>query len=108
MHTSSVGTKLASERMELIANLIDNARTRSRLATQMTVTEDVFERDEINLVLDRKASEFARARDWLLNSGLDKREQAIMQEIAGFTGPALNIQRKEKVVQFAPFLTIPT
>jgi diguanylate cyclase (GGDEF)-like protein/PAS domain S-box-containing protein len=94
MHTSSIGTKLASERMEAIANLIDVARTRSRLATQMTLTEDVFERDEINLMLDRKAAEFARARDWLLKSGLDKREQAIMQGIAGFTGPALNIQRR--------------
>lgn len=94
MHTSTSTNKLASERMEAIANLIEIARTRSRLANQMTLTEDIFERDEINLVLDREATHFVRARDWLMKSGLDDSEQAIMQQIAGYTGPALDLQRK--------------
>ena len=91
-HASTSATKLAGEKMEAIANLIEIART--RLASQMTLTEDVFERDEISLVLDSEAARFVRTRAWLLASGLDSKERAIMDQIAVFIGPALDLQRK--------------
>ena len=94
MHDSASTTKLASEKMEAIAKLIEIARTRTRLASQMALTEDIFERDEVNLMLDREAANFIRTRDWLLQSGLDKKEQAIMDQIAEFTTPTLDLQRK--------------
>jgi diguanylate cyclase (GGDEF)-like protein/PAS domain S-box-containing protein len=94
MHESTSSSRLASEKMEAITALIETARTRTRLASQMTLTEDLFERDEINLQLDREAANFARMRAWLLESGLDETERRLMDEIAVLTGPTLQMQRR--------------
>ena len=94
IHDSTAAAYLAGEKMEAITNLIEIARTRTRLASEMTLTEDIFERDEINLKLDHEAANFARTRAWLLESGLDATEQRLMDEIATLTGPTLQLQRQ--------------
>lgn len=93
LHGFANTNTLASEKMEAIANLIEIARTRTRLASQMTLTEDPFERDEINLMLDLEASRFFRTRNWLLNSGLDAQERDLMDQLGKLTIPTLERQR---------------
>jgi diguanylate cyclase (GGDEF)-like protein len=91
-HTIKNG-QLAAEKMELIASLIEIARARTRLTNKMTFLEDIFEKDEINLQLDRHASEFAVLRQQLLGLPNTRQELNILESQRNVIKPALYQQR---------------
>ena len=57
-------------KMDMVASMTEIARTRTRLTMEMIHTDDIFERDEINLELDRKATEFSINRQKFFDLGL--------------------------------------
>jgi len=66
-----------SKKMRLNSELMAIARARSRKTLQLIDTEDVFEKDEINLELGKLASRFARARVKVLGGQLEPEEKAL-------------------------------
>ncbi len=91
-HTIKNG-QLAAEKMGLIASLIEIARARTRLTNKMTFIEDIFEKDEINLQLDRHASRFAVLRQELLSLPNTEQELRILESQRNVIKPALYQQR---------------
>jgi len=67
-----------SEKMVVLTQLIETARSRTRLTGQMLITEDVFDRDAIAQKLDIYASRFAILRLKLLSFSLSKTENDIL------------------------------
>ena len=89
-----VGSSRASDKMEIIVNLVETARTRTRLTLQMIHEEDPFVKDEIGLELDKYAAQFARLRAALIKTGLSAEEQHILDNQAEATAPTLALQRQ--------------
>jgi len=69
-----------SNKMRLNSELMAIARSRSRKTLQLIDTEDVFEKDEINLELGKLASRFARVRLLVINGPLRPEEKALYLE----------------------------
>ena len=86
-------SQINSAKMDLVARLMEVARSRTRLTMQMIHTDDIFERDEINLELDRKATEFSIQRQQLFELGLSENELQLFSELDQAVGPALKKQR---------------
>lgn len=84
----------ASDKMALILRLIEVARARSRLMSQMFLEEDVFNRDELNMKLDERATEFTVMRQRLLAMDLDTEEKKILTEQNLVASDTLALQRK--------------
>ena len=93
-HKVIEGSSKASDKMEIIVNLIETARTRTRLTLNMIYEEDVFAKDDINLKLDIYASRFAASRKQLLEMELDQYEKEIIQKQNAVIRPALTWQRQ--------------
>jgi diguanylate cyclase (GGDEF)-like protein len=91
-HTIQDG-ELAVEKMGLIVSMIETARARTRLTNKMTFIEDVFEKDEISMQLDRYASKFAVLRQQLVNLPLTPEERRILESQRNVIKPALQQQR---------------
>ncbi len=72
--------RVAVIKMELIAQLIETARARTHLTSRMAYVTDIFEKDELNQELDRRASRFARLRQALLALEMSSAEQAVLDE----------------------------
>ncbi len=83
-----------ANKMDLVASMSEIARTRTRLTIEMVYTDDIFERDEINLLLDSKASEFSILRQNLIALGLTDRESQILASQGEFIAAALADQRR--------------
>lgn len=83
-----------AKQMDIIALMTDVARTRSRLTMQMVYVDDIFERDEIAMALNTKATEFALLRQSLLETGLTAQDKAILDQQSGFIRIALSHQRQ--------------
>ena len=94
VYSASTAARLAGEKMEVIAILIETARKRTRLATELTLQEDPFERDETSVKLDNEAANFAKGRDWLLATKLSDAERTLIDELGKLTAPALAKQRE--------------
>lgn len=94
LHQTVESGRVAVEKMEVIASLIEIARSRTRLTNKMLHTEDIFERDEIGLQLDRFAAEFARLRNRLLEFPLSTEEEEVLQSQVAAIRPTLVLQRK--------------
>ena len=60
----------------------------------MLHTDDIFDRDAINLELDRLASQFAKQRQDLIALGLSSDEQDILTSQMKAIKPALSLQRE--------------
>jgi len=88
------GSRDASDKMELIVQLIEIARTRTRLTLEMIYEDDSFIKDEIGLQLDIYASRFIQMKTQLTNLGLNPEERAILDEQANSIAPTLALQRK--------------
>ena len=86
-------SQVNSTKMDLVARLMEVARSRTRLTMKMIHTDDIFERDEINLELDRKATEFSINRQKLFELGLSEKELQRFTELDESVGPALRQQR---------------
>lgn len=83
-----------ANKMDIVASMSEIARTRTRLTIEMVYTEDIFERDEINLELDRKASEFSILRQKLFDLGLSDRGTDILISQGKYIASALQDQRR--------------
>lgn len=86
-------SKTVAGKMDLVASLTEVARSRTRLTMRMIHTEDPFERDEIGLELNNKATEFAVLREQLFNLGLSEPEINAFKQLSEYVKPALERQR---------------
>ena len=84
----------ASEKMELIASMIEIARTRSRLTNKMIHSDDLFEKDEISMELNVQATQFSIQRQSLIELGLSDKEQEILDYQREAILPTLALQRQ--------------
>ena len=64
-----------SNKMRLNSELMAIARSRTRKTLQLIDTEDIFEKDDINLELGKLASRFARVRLLVINGPLRAEEK---------------------------------
>lgn len=87
-------SQTVTQKMTIISKLMETARTRTRLTMQMIHTEDIFDRDEINIELDRKAAEFAHDRATLMELGLTDKEKQQFEILNNLIRPALAGQRE--------------
>lgn len=86
--------QIASIKMNLVASLIETARTRTRLTHALIHSRDPFEKDEIGLQLDIQASRFAQYRNRLLELGLSAEELAILEAQKPAVQKTLTEQRR--------------
>ena len=86
-------SQINSAKMDLVAQLMEIARSRTRLTMEMIHTDDIFERDEINLELDRKATEFTLTRQNFFELGLSEHELQYFTDLDQAIKPALQQQR---------------
>ncbi len=68
-----------TRKMQLSTELMEMARARTLLTSQIIDTEDVFEQDVLNMELESYASEFSRLRTELLSMELDEEEKDILE-----------------------------
>jgi len=83
-----------SNKMRLNSELMAIARSRTRKTLQLIDTEDVFEKDEINLELGKLASRFARVRLLVLNGQLRPEEKMLYLEQEKIVPVILPAQRE--------------
>ncbi|MDJ0880410.1 MAG: EAL domain-containing protein [Gammaproteobacteria bacterium] len=81
-------------KMDIVASMSEIARTRSRLTMEMVYTDDIFDRDEIGMQLNSKATEFSILRQRLNELGLDLEEEAVLSSQRAFIEDALTDQRR--------------
>ncbi|MGD2116985.1 MAG: diguanylate cyclase [Chromatiales bacterium] len=70
--------ELDSRKMRLISELMEIARSRTRITNQIIDLEDRFEQDALNIELHSLASQFAALREELLGLQLDDTERDIL------------------------------
>ncbi len=94
-HVTAVLTQsgIIAKKMDIVASMTDVARSRSRLTMQMIFTDDIFDRDEISLLLDTKATEFALSRKELLDLGITEHERILFEKQAVYIRSSLKNQR---------------
>ena len=88
------GSRQASDKIEIIVELIEIARTRTRLTLKMIYEEDAFIKDEIGLKLDIYASRFIQKKKQLINLGLSPEEKRILDKQGKTITPIQALQRK--------------
>ncbi len=86
-------SQVVANKMDIVASLMEVARSRTRLTMRMIHTDDPFDRDEISLELNAKASEFAVMREQLFALGLSENEKQTFVEMSEYIKPALERQR---------------
>ena len=84
----------SSKKMQLLSELMEMARARTRLTSQILDTDDPFVQDELNTKLERFASQFARNRQQLLDMELAEEERRIMERQNTIVPVILPNQRK--------------
>jgi diguanylate cyclase (GGDEF)-like protein len=82
-----------AKKMDIVASMTDVARTRTRLTMQMIYTDDIFDRDDISILLNAKATEFAVFRQQLIELGVTRQEQYILDEQVVYIQYSLERQR---------------
>lgn len=91
---------LESKKMQLNSELMEIARARTRLTSQIVATEDPFLQDELNIKLEIHAGRFAELRDQLLKLDLNNVERHVIEHEHGeIISVILPAQRK--VVELA-------
>ncbi len=88
------GSSRASDKMEIITNLIEAARSRTRLTLEMINEDDPFVKDEINMKLDAQANYFFVNRTRLIEMGLNHDEHSIIDDQNKAIMAALTMQRQ--------------
>ncbi len=71
-------TELQSQKMLLNSEMMELARARTRLTSKIIDTDDVFEKDKLNMQLESYAGRFAMYRSELLKFEMSPQEQAIL------------------------------
>ncbi len=87
-------SRIIARKMDIVASMTEMARTRARLTMQMVYTDDLFERDDINMTLSTKATEFAQLRQQLIGLGLNQQELKILDQQGEYIAKALTKQRE--------------
>jgi signal transduction histidine kinase len=82
-----------SHKMKLNSELMELARSRTRLTSRLIDVNDVFEQDEINMLLDEYASRFARLRTELLALKMSVKEKQILDKQNEIVAVILPAQR---------------
>lgn len=67
-----------SQKMRINSELMELARSRTRITSKIIDLDDVFEQDELNLELENLANRFAQLRQSLLQQPLDSEEHKII------------------------------
>ena len=93
-HETIEGSSRASDKMELIVELIETARTRTRLTLEMSYEGDAFIKDDISMSLDKYSLQFRELRQKLIDLDLTENEKEIMLAIDESIIPALSQQRQ--------------
>ncbi|MCW9046672.1 MAG: EAL domain-containing protein [Gammaproteobacteria bacterium] len=93
-HETIEGSNVASDKMKLIVELIETARTRTRLTLEMSYETDAFIKDDISMALDKYSLQYRLLRQKLIDLGLTENEKQIMLTIDESVVPALNQQRQ--------------
>jgi len=84
-----------SKKMQINSELMEIARARTRLTSQIIDTDDPFIQDELNIKLETHAGRFANLRQQLLKLDLNSYERQIIQhEHAEIVSIILPAQRK--------------
>ena len=83
-----------TRKMELYGQLMEYARSRTRLSTDIILAEDPFVQDEINLKLEIFANQYARVRLELLELPLSEEEKKILESQSPIVGQILPAQRE--------------
>lgn len=86
--------EVESRKMRLNSELMELARSRTRLTSQIIDTEDPFDQDELNQQLDIYASRFALLRTRLLEIELNAEEKAILDKQPKIVAVILPAQRQ--------------
>lgn len=86
--------ELNRQKMQLSSTLMDHARARVLLTTQIIYTSDYFEQDELNVRLERHAGKFASSRQQLMNLPLSPEEKRILDKQLEIIPVILPAQRK--------------
>jgi len=90
-----VAEELESKKMQINSELMEIARARTRLTSQIIDTDDPFIQDELNIKLETHAGRFANLRQQLLKLDLNSYErQVIEHEHAEIVSIILPAQRK--------------
>jgi len=87
-------SRISSQKMQLIATLIEVARKRTRLTNEMLLLEDFFERDEMGMQLHQLGTAFALTREELLKLPLSEFEKEIMAKQRKLIPILIEKQRK--------------
>ena len=89
-----VTSEIESHKMRINSELMELARARTRLTSQILDTEDVFEQDELNLQLESYAGRFAMFRLQLLELDISEEEDKILKFNDSIVSTILPAQRK--------------
>lgn len=94
----------ASEKMGLVTEMIEIARSRARLTAQMIASEDPFEKDELQQKFNQQAGRFVELRQQLRAKALTDAEQAILDQGMELVGPSYRRQQEaaEMAISGAP------
>ena len=91
--------EMESRKMRVNSELMELARSRTRLTSLIIDTDDIFEQDELNLQLEEHASHFASLRSLLQTLNLNKQELKQLDEHRKIIDIILPAQRR--VVELA-------
>lgn len=87
-------TELYSRKMRINSELMELARSRTRLTSAIIDTEDPFRQDDLNMELETHAARFARLRGQLRDLPLDSKEQRELDTHRGIISVILPAQRR--------------
>jgi diguanylate cyclase (GGDEF)-like protein len=71
--------EIESEKMHINSELMELARSRTRIVSEIIYIDDIFEQDELNIQLDSLAGRFAQLRTQLLELPLTEEEKALIK-----------------------------
>ncbi|MCK4708159.1 MAG: hypothetical protein KAU21_06030, partial [Gammaproteobacteria bacterium] len=72
--------EIESRKMRINSELMELARSRTRLLSQLTDLDDLFEQDEKNILLENAAGRYASLRNQLLELDISAEEQVIIDK----------------------------
>ena len=90
-----------SKKMRINSEMMEVARSRTRITSQIIDTDDIFQQDELSIKLDSFANQFSILRDELLRSPLTDDEKNILNTHNDIVGVILPAQRS--AVELAMF-----
>ena len=87
-------THAVTRKMQLYGQLMEYARSRTRLSNAIILEEDAFVQDDINLQLEVYANRYARARLELITLPLSYEEEVILESQNSIVAKILPAQRE--------------